>query len=59
MTNVMYVSGLKNNLIFVAVWEVRGYDVVFSKSKSFLKHVAAGQVKHIGVIMKNIYKLKV
>ena len=40
MKDVMYVPGLKNNLIFVVVLQDRGYDVVFSKEKGFLRHVA-------------------
>jgi len=49
LKNVMYVLGLKKNLIFVVVLEDRGYDVVFGKGKSFLKHVATRQVKQVGV----------
>lgn len=44
-----FVPGLKKNLIFFAVLEDHGYDVIFSKGKTFLKHVATGKVKHIGV----------
>jgi len=56
---VMFIPGLKKNLIFVAVLEDRGYDVIFNKGKSFLKHVATRKVKQIGVRVKNIYKLEV
>ena len=42
---VMFVSWLKNKLIYVAVLEDKGYDVFFSKGKAFLKHVATKQVK--------------
>ena len=38
----IYAHGLKKNFIFVDVLEDRGYDVVFSKEKSFLRHVATG-----------------
>ena len=32
--------------------------MVFSRGKAYLKHVATGQVKQIGVRVKNIYKLE-
>ena len=55
----MYVPGLKKKLISVALLEDRGYDVVLSKGKSYLKHVATGKLKQIGVRVKNLYKLEV
>jgi len=48
ITYVMYVVRLKKNLVSVAVLEDYGYDVVFSKGKVFLKHIATEQVKQIG-----------
>ena len=56
---IMYVFGLKKNLIFVVVLEDKGYGVVFSKWKSFLRHLSTGKMKHIGDRVKNIYKLEV
>ena len=47
MKNVMYVLGLKKNLIFVAILEDKGYDVVFSRGKYFLKHVATRQANKL------------
>ena len=41
----MYVPGLKKNLVFVVVLEDKGYGVVFSKGKAYLKHVATGKVE--------------
>jgi hypothetical protein len=41
----MYVPGLKKNLVSVSMLEDRGYDVIFSKGKAFLHHIASGQVK--------------
>jgi len=58
LKNVMYVLWLKKKLISVAILEDRGYDVVFSKGKHFLKHVASAKVTHIGVRVKNIYNLE-
>lgn len=55
----MYVLGLKKKLIFVAIVEDKGYDVVFSKGKEFFKHVVIGKVKWIGVRVENIYSLEV
>ncbi|KAH9306491.1 hypothetical protein KI387_010895, partial [Taxus chinensis] len=59
LKDVMYVPGLKKNLISVAVLEDRGYDVVFSQGKAFLRHITTGQVKQIGVRVKNLYKLDI
>ena len=59
LTDVMYVPGLKKNLVSVAMLEDKGYDVVFSKGKVFLRHIATGQTKRIGIRVKNLYKLEV
>ena len=59
MTDVMYVPGLKNNLVSVAMLEDKRYNVVFSKGKAFLRHIAMGQTKRIGIQVKNLYKLEV
>ena len=40
MIDVMYVPGLKKNLVSVMMLEDKGYDVVFSKGKVFLRHIA-------------------
>lgn len=40
LKDVMFVLGLKNNLIFVAVLEDCGYDEIFNKGKAFLRHIA-------------------
>ena len=56
---VRHVSGLKNNLVYVAMLEDRGYDVIFNEGKVFLRHNATGQVKKIGIRVKNLYKLDV
>jgi hypothetical protein len=45
----MHVLGLKKNLVLVAMLEDRGYDVVFSSGKDYLRHKATGQVKKIGI----------
>jgi len=51
--------GLKKNLVSVAILEDKGYDVVFGKGKAFLRHIAMGQTKKIGIRVKNLYKLEV
>ena len=38
LKNGMHVSGLKKNLVSVSMLEDRGYDVVFSEGKSFLRY---------------------
>jgi hypothetical protein len=55
----MHVQGLKKNLVSVTMLEDRGYEVVFSDGKSFLRHKTMGQVEKIGIQVKNIYKMEV
>jgi len=59
LKDVMHVPGLKKNLISVAMLEDKGYDVVFSKGKAFLRHKTTGQTRRIGIQVKNIYQLQV
>ena len=59
LTDVKYVPGLKRNLVSIAMLEDRGYDVVFSKGKVFLRHIITRQVKQIGSRVKNLYALEV
>ena len=40
LKDVMFVPRMKKISIFVVVLEDRGYDVIFSKGKSFLRHIA-------------------
>ena len=54
LKDVMHVPGLEKILVFVAMLEDRGYDVIFSEGKVFLRHKATGQVKNIGVRVKNL-----
>eukprot|EP00253_Pinus_taeda_P024352 PITA_24352 len=54
-----YVPGLKKNLVSIAMLEDKGYDVVFSKGKAFLRHIAMGHTKRIRIWVKNLYKLEV
>lgn len=37
LKDVMFVLGLKKNLVSVTILEDRGYDVVFSKGNEFLR----------------------
>eukprot|EP00253_Pinus_taeda_P032069 PITA_32069 len=59
LKEVMHVPGLKKNLIFVAMLEDKGYDVVFSKGKSFLRSKTNGETRKIGVRVRNLYQLHV
>ena len=59
LKDVMHVPGLKKNLISVAMLEDKGYDVVFSEGKAFLRHKTTGQTRRIGIRVKNIYQLQV
>jgi hypothetical protein len=38
LKDVMHVPGLKKNLVLVAMLEDRGYDIIFSDGKAFLRH---------------------
>ena len=49
LKEVMHVLGLKKNLISVAMLEEKGYDVVFSEGKAFLRSKATGETWRIGV----------
>jgi hypothetical protein len=55
----MHVPGLKKTLVSVAMLEDRGYDVVFSDGKTFLRHKTMAQVNKIGIRVKNIYYMEV
>ena len=59
LKDVMHVPGLKKNLISVAMLEDKGYDVVFSEGKAFLRSEAIGETRRIGVQVKNLYQLQV
>eukprot|EP00253_Pinus_taeda_P026700 PITA_26700 len=49
LKEVMHVLGLKKNLISVVMLEDKGYDVVFSKGKAFLRNKTTGETRKIGV----------
>ena len=59
LKDVMHVLGLKKNMISVAMLEDKGYDVVFSEGKAFLRHKTTVQTRRIGIQVKNIYQLQV
>ena len=59
LNDVKYVPGLKKNFVLVTMLEEKGYDVVFNKGNAFLRHIATGQTKRIGIRVKNLYKLEV
>lgn len=55
----MFVLGLEKNIISLAVLEDHGSDVIFSKEKTFLRHIDKVEVKQIRVRVKKLYKLHV
>eukprot|EP00253_Pinus_taeda_P006984 PITA_06984 len=59
LMEVMHVLGLKKNLIYVAMLEDKGYDVIFSKGKAFLHSKTTGETRKIGVQVKNLYQFHV
>lgn len=42
LKDVMFIQGLKKNIISIAILEDRGHDAIFSKGKEFLSHIAMG-----------------
>jgi len=59
LIDVKYVPRLRKNLVLIAMLEDKGYDVVFSKGKVFLRHVTTRQVKQIDSRVKNLHALEV
>ena len=59
LADVLYVPGLRKNLVSIVVLKDYGYDVMFRKGKVFLRHIATGRVKQIGVSVKNLHALEV
>ena len=59
LKDVMHVLCLKKNLVSVAMLEDKGYDIVFSDVKAFLRHKKTIQAKRIWIRVKNLYKLEV
>ena len=59
LKEVMHVPGLKKNLISVAMLEDKGYDVIFSEGKAFLRSKTTGETRKIGVRVRNLYQLHV
>ena len=41
LKGVLYVPGLKKNLVSVVILEDKGYDVTFSRGKAYLQHLAS------------------
>lgn len=59
LRDVLYVPGLRKNLVSVATLEDEGYDIIFSRGKAYLQHLVSGCKKQISVRVKNLYKLQV
>lgn len=57
LIDIQYVLGLTQNLVSVATFEDKGYDVIFKRDKVYLQHLASRCKKKISVRVKNIYKL--
>ena len=49
LKDVMHVPGLNKNMIYVVMLEDKGYDVVFSEGKAFLRSKTTGETRKIGV----------
>ena len=57
LKDFMHVPGLKKNLFSMAMLEDKGYDVVFSKGKAFLRSKEIGETWRIGVQVKNLFSI--
>lgn len=42
LRDVLYVPGLRQDLVSIATLEDEGYDIIFSKGKAYLQHLAFG-----------------
>lgn len=45
LKDVMFIPGIKKNLVSFSVLETRGYDLIFNKPKEFMRHIATRRVK--------------
>lgn len=59
LRDVLYIPGLKKYLVSVATLENKGYEIIFSKGKAYIKPSISLAAKQIEVTMKNLYKLQV
>jgi len=46
LKDVLYVPGLRQNLVSVATLEDKGYDIIFSRGKVYLQHLFFGCKKN-------------
>ena len=58
LIDVKYVPGRRKNLVSITMLEDKGYDVVLSKGKAFLRYIPTRQVKQIASRVKNMYALE-
>ena len=58
LKEVMHVPVLKKNLISVAMLEDKGYDVVFSEGKDFLRSKDTGETRRIRVKLRTFINCK-
>ena len=59
LKEVMHVPGLKKNLISMKMLEDKGYYLVLSEGKAFLRSKTTGETQKIGVRVRNLYQLHV
>jgi len=59
LKEVMHVPGSKKKLFSVALLEDKGYDVVFSEGKAFLRSKTTRETWKIWVQVKDLYQLHV
>jgi hypothetical protein len=58
LRDVLYVPGLKKNLVSISVLENLGYEVFFRKRRVLLKPPNSRTTVQIGVREKTLYKLQ-
>jgi hypothetical protein len=60
LSDVLYVPGLKKNLVSVSALEDKGYEVSFKERRAYIKHkdMGKGSEQVIGVRKDKLYKLQ-
>ena len=57
--NVLYVNGLKHNLLSISQLCNKGFKIEFNKNCCLICEAISGQVVHIGKRIGNIYMLNI
>jgi len=50
LKDVMFIQGLKKNIVSIAVLEDHGYNLILNKGNVFLRYIAIGKVNQWGFV---------